>query len=104
MRWKPYCWKDPPTYKMTYTTGKLKKLMENEQYSTKGKTTYQRIKNFDETLLKCSTITKQLDTQVNWKLTMLFDKTIGGPDYEHLSKTMCKAVAYANSSKSTNFH
>jgi hypothetical protein len=74
----------PTSWKMIFKTGRLKKLMDKKRYSSKGRITYQKIWNFDETLWKCTTIMKQQDTQVNWRLTTELGKTTGGQDYKHL--------------------
>ena len=49
-------------------------------------------------------ITKQLDTQGNWKPTTRYNNTIGGQDFEHLWRITYKAVECANSLESTNHH
>ena len=57
--------------------------MEGRRYSTKGRTTSLKTKNYDETWSKCITTMKQLDTQENWKPTTRYVNTIGGQDFEH---------------------
>jgi Integrase zinc binding domain len=48
---------------MTFSTGRLKKLMDERQYSSKGRTTYQRIWNFNKILWRCTMITKRQESE-----------------------------------------
>jgi hypothetical protein len=89
--------KDRPAWKMAFKTGRLKKLMNERQYSSKGRIIY--IWNFDGTLWKCTTITKQQDIQENWRLTTESDKTIGGQDCERSWRTTYRDVVSVNSSR-----
>ena len=56
---------------------------------------------YDETLPDYFTITKWQATLENLKLIMLYDNTIGGPDYVLMLKTMCVDAALVNNSKLT---
>ena len=70
-------------------------------YSIKAKVTFQRTLIFDETLWKCFMTPRRQDTQGNLGHLMQCNNTFGGLAFEHLSKTMFKAVASVNSLKLT---
>jgi hypothetical protein len=55
----------PTNYETIFMTGRLKKLTEEEWYSTKERTIFQKIMNYDEILWRCITIIKWQDTQKN---------------------------------------
>jgi RNase H-like domain found in reverse transcriptase/Reverse transcriptase (RNA-dependent DNA polymerase) len=54
---------DQLVWRTTFKIGKLRKLMDERQYSSKGRIIYRKIWNFDRTLWRCTTITKRQDTQ-----------------------------------------
>ena len=58
--------------------------MEEKQYSTKERTTFLKTKNYDETWSRCTMTMRWQDTLEDWKLTIQYDNTIGGQDFEHL--------------------
>ena len=57
---------------------------------------------YDKTLPDYFTITKRQATLENLKLIMLYDNTIGGPDYVHMLKIMCMDAVLVNNLKSTD--
>ena len=57
---------------------------------------------YDETLPDYFTITKWQATLENLKLIMLYDNTIGGPDYVLMLKIMCMDAVLVNNSKLTD--
>ena len=66
---------------------------------TKDKTTFHKTLLYIGTSSTHSMITKRLATLVNWAPTMWYDNIIGGLASERLSRTMSKAVAFANNSR-----
>ena len=77
----------------------IEKLTVKQSYFTKERTTYHEMTTYDEILYDLFMITKQQDTPAKLGPITRYDNIIGGLDYEPLSKTMSKDVAFANSSK-----
>ena len=76
---------------------KIEKVDGRKTIFYKGKNYIPKTKNYNKMWSKCTTITKQQDTQGNWKPTTQYDNIIGGQDFEHLWRITYKAVECVNS-------
>ena len=67
--------------------------------STKKRTIFQTMENFNVILYKNIMIIQQPDTHGSSKCLTQLKNTIGGQDYEYLSRIMSKDVEYVNNSR-----
>src|SRR5271168_5376969 len=86
---------------MTSLIGRLKIMMGKIFFSTKERTTYQKMMHCDTILSGFTMTMQQQDTPENYKHSMQYESIIGGLECERSSRTMSKDAEHVSNSRLT---